>query len=110
MSTKTVKKRSKTSSAVKNKYNSKVYDRIEIVVPKGQKEVIKLSATENGESVNNYIVTAINTRMSTINRSDNDTLSSHLNAIDTFITKINTSDEMVPETFERVNFNRELNI
>ena len=31
----------KTSSAVKNKYNAKAYDRINLTMPKGKKEVIQ---------------------------------------------------------------------
>ena len=45
----------KTSAAVKNRYNDKAYDRINLVVPKGQKEVIKKLADKNGESVNGFI-------------------------------------------------------
>ena len=46
---------SKTSAAVKKRYNDKTYDRIEIVVPKGQRDVIKAYAAERGESVNAFI-------------------------------------------------------
>jgi len=46
---------SKTSAAVKKRYNDKTYDRIEIVVPKGQRDVIKAYAAEHGESVNAFI-------------------------------------------------------
>lgn len=46
---------SKTSAAVKKRYNDKTYDRIEIVVPKGQRDVIKAYAAEQGESVNAFI-------------------------------------------------------
>lgn len=46
---------SKTSAAVKKRYNDKTYDRIEIVVPKGQRETIKAYAAERGESVNAFI-------------------------------------------------------
>ena len=49
----------KTSSTVKNRYNAKAYDRIEVVVPKGQKEVIKAHAAAMGESVNAFIFRAI---------------------------------------------------
>ena len=53
----------KTSATVKNRYNAKTYDRIEIVVPKGQKEVIKAAAEAAGESVNAFITGAIELRM-----------------------------------------------
>lgn len=45
----------KTSAAVKNKWNANAYDRIAVVVPKGQKEAIKARAESQGESVNAYI-------------------------------------------------------
>ena len=45
----------KTSAAVKNKWYANAYDRIAVVVPKGQKEAIKARAESQGESVNAYI-------------------------------------------------------
>jgi uncharacterized protein (DUF1778 family) len=45
------------------KYNEKAYDRIEITVPKGQKENIKAAAEQAGESVNSFIIAAIQERM-----------------------------------------------
>ena len=50
----------KTSAAVKNRYNEKAYDRINLIVPKGEKEVIKAHAESKGESVNAFINRAIN--------------------------------------------------
>ena len=52
----------KTSSAVKNKYNAKAYDRINLTMPKGKKEVIQNHAEERGESTNAFINRAINER------------------------------------------------
>ena len=49
----------KTSAAVKNRYMNKVYDRINLTVPKGQKDVIKAHAESLGESVNGFIQRAI---------------------------------------------------
>jgi uncharacterized protein (DUF1778 family) len=49
----------KTSSAVKNRYNDKTYDRINLVVPKGNKELIKAHAEAHGESTNAFINRAI---------------------------------------------------
>lgn len=49
----------KTSAAVKNRYNAKAYDRIALVVPKGQKDIIKAHAEAHGESVNGFIQRAI---------------------------------------------------
>ena len=45
----------KTSAAVKNRYNSKAYDRLGLVVPKGRKADIETYAKEKGKSVNGYI-------------------------------------------------------
>lgn len=53
----------KTSSAVKNKWNDKAYDRINLTVPKGQKDTIKEHADTMGESVNGFIQRAIKQTM-----------------------------------------------
>jgi uncharacterized protein (DUF1778 family) len=45
------------------KYNEKTYDRIEITVPKGDKDKIKAAAEKAGESVNSFINAAIQERM-----------------------------------------------
>lgn len=52
---------SKTSAAVKNRYNEKNYDRISVVVPKGDKERITAQANLKGfASVSEYIRQLIN--------------------------------------------------
>lgn len=38
-----------------NKYNNKVYERINLVVKRGNKERIQAAATAEGESVNGFI-------------------------------------------------------
>lgn len=43
-----------------NKYNEKAYDRINIAIPKGRKDVIKAHAENCGESVNGFVNRAIN--------------------------------------------------
>ena len=53
----------RTSAKVKNRYNDKAYDRINLTVPKGQKDIIKAHAESQGESVNGFIQRAINTTM-----------------------------------------------
>lgn len=45
----------KTSSAVKNRYNAKAYDRIALIVPKGRKQTIEAHAQSKGESVNGLV-------------------------------------------------------
>lgn len=54
----------KTSAAVKNRYNSKAYDRIVVVVSKGRKNIIQAAAERAGLSLNAYIVKAIERQMS----------------------------------------------
>ena len=53
----------KTSAAVKNRYAAKAYDRINLIVKKGQKQVIQAHAEQNGESVNGFINRAIEETM-----------------------------------------------
>lgn len=50
---------SKTSSAVKNRYNAKVYDRVILAIPKGLKSEWQAKAEENGESLTRYIMNAV---------------------------------------------------
>lgn len=38
-----------------NKYHKKAYDRINLIVKKGEKEIIKTRADKLGKSVNQYI-------------------------------------------------------
>lgn len=47
----------------KNKYNAKTYDNLRIVVPKGQKEVIKVHAEKRGETINGFVKRAITETM-----------------------------------------------
>lgn len=53
----------KTSAKSKNAWIAKAYDRINLTVPKGQKDAIQAAAAARGESVNAYIYTAIEQRM-----------------------------------------------
>ena len=53
----------KTSAKSKNEWIAKAYDRINLTVPKGQKEVIQVAASAQNESVNAYIYAAIVQRM-----------------------------------------------
>ena len=56
-------KNSKARIAANNKYNAKTYDRINIAVPKGKKEKIRIYADEHGESINSFINRAIDAAM-----------------------------------------------
>jgi len=49
----------KTSNESKKKYNEKAYDRIQLVVKKGQRDKIKAHAAALGISLNSYIVSLI---------------------------------------------------
>lgn len=54
---------SKAQQKAVNKYMSENYDRINLTVPKGQKEAIKAHAERRGESVNGFIGRAISETM-----------------------------------------------
>jgi len=45
----------RTSNESKARYNDRAYDRINIAVPKGRKDIIKAIADKYGVSVNSYI-------------------------------------------------------
>lgn len=53
----------KTSAEVKNRYNAKKYDRINLIVPKGYKDILKEHAEEQRESMNAFIFRAIEEQM-----------------------------------------------
>lgn len=48
-----------TSAEVRNRYIAKAYDRINLIVAKGQKEIIKSKADEAGQSMAEYICSAL---------------------------------------------------
>ncbi len=54
---------SKAQQRATNKYKKSNYDRLELVVPKGQKDTIKAHAEARGESVNGFINRAISETM-----------------------------------------------
>lgn len=56
---------SKAQQKAVNKYMATNYDRINLTVPKGEKETIKAHAESNGESVNGFINRAIKQTMET---------------------------------------------
>ncbi len=45
------------------KFKEKVYDRQEVTMPKGKKEIVKVHAEAHGESVNAFINRAITEQM-----------------------------------------------
>ena len=50
-------------TAYKNDFARAAYDRISVIIPKGEREQIKSAADAAGESLNSYIVGAIRDRM-----------------------------------------------
>lgn len=46
-----------------NKYMKENYDRVNLTLPKGQKERLKARAGAQGQSVNGYILEAVNEKM-----------------------------------------------
>ncbi|MCR1905716.1 ABC transporter ATP-binding protein [Intestinimonas butyriciproducens] len=54
---------SKAQQRATNKYISKAYDRINLTVPKGEKETIQAHAEAHSESVNGFINRAISETM-----------------------------------------------
>lgn len=53
----------KTSAASHNKYIAKAYDRVNLTMPKGRKDIIQAHAEAHGESVNGFINRAISEAM-----------------------------------------------
>lgn len=45
------------------RYNKKAYDRIDVIVPKGQRQIIKDFAASKGKSLNRFICDAIDAEM-----------------------------------------------
>lgn len=54
---------SKAQQKATNKYIAKAYDRINLTVPKGKKDIIQAHAEANGQSVNGFINAAIDEKM-----------------------------------------------
>lgn len=54
---------SKAQQKAVNKYMNSNYDRVNLVMPKGKKDIIQAHAAQQGESVNAYINRAIDEAM-----------------------------------------------
>ena len=61
---------SKAQQKAVNKYMKSNYDRVNLVMPKGKKDVIQVHAAQQGESVNAYINRAIDEAMQRDNFDD----------------------------------------
>lgn len=55
--------KSRTSAAVKNRWNKANYDQILFFVPKGEKDEIKAAAKSAGLSVNAFVAKAVHALM-----------------------------------------------
>lgn len=62
----------KTSSESKNKYNKKAYDRINVMLPKGKKEIFVKVAQSKGLSLNGYINMLLNADLEYRNANQSD--------------------------------------
>ena len=61
---------SKAQQKAVNKYMKSNYDRVNLVMPKGKKDIIQAHAAQQGESVNAYINHAIDEAMQRDNFDD----------------------------------------
>ncbi len=52
------------------RYNKKTYDRINIIVKKGQRQIIKDFAASQGKSLNRFILDAVEVEMNKIRESE----------------------------------------
>lgn len=52
------------------RYNKKAYDRIDVIVPKGQRQIIKDFAAAQGKSLNRFICDAIESEMNKENKTE----------------------------------------
>ena len=61
---------SKAQQKAVNKYMKENYDRINLTVPKGRKEVLAVIAAASGQSVNAFINQAIDERIERMNKAE----------------------------------------
>ncbi len=62
------KKNTQARIDANNRYNAKAYDRINLAVKKGEKELIKEHAEKQGESINGFVNRAIKETIENDNR------------------------------------------
>ena len=84
---------SKAQQKAVNKYVQKNYDRINVTFPKGFKAKIKAHAEEQGESINAFIIRAVNETMNRENGSpESSILDSPIEPEPSASTQINTAE------------------
>jgi len=69
----TSKRKTHTSTAVKNKWNANAYDTLNIRVKKGLRDDIKAFADNNGESLNGFVNRLIEEAMGIVAQRDKET-------------------------------------
>lgn len=52
------------------RYNKKAYDRINIIVKKGQREIIKEFAASQGKSLNRFVLVAVDAEINRIKETE----------------------------------------
>ena len=52
------------------RYNKKAYDRINIIVRKGQRQIIKDAATSQGKSLNRFVLDAVEAEIKRIQKTE----------------------------------------
>ena len=52
------------------RYNKKAYDRIDVIVPKGKRQIIKDYAAAQGKSLNRFILDAVEEQMKKENKTE----------------------------------------
>lgn len=52
------------------RYNKKAYDRIDVIVPKGKRQIIKDFAKNQGKSLNRFICDAIEYQMNKVKETE----------------------------------------
>lgn len=60
-------KKSNASTRAKRKYNEKAYDRLTLNVKKGRKGELKAIAEEQGQSLNAFVLSAIDEKINRLN-------------------------------------------
>lgn len=66
------------SQRAKAKYNKKAYDRLEMQVPKGDKEMIIAHAASHGESLNQFLKRSVYNQISIDNNDSTQTTKTEL--------------------------------
>lgn len=59
---------SKAQQAAVHKYVKEKYDRLDLTLPKGHKDILRNIATANGESVNGFVTRIVNEAIEKYNK------------------------------------------